>query len=440
MSAGGLDARLGAGGLDAPRGAMREVPYMGVIFVVDEAHKLGFWNGHPDWSNLGQGQPEVGPLPGAPERICSVEIPPQDHAYGRLEGTDELREAVAEHYNRLYRRGMGSRYGVENVCIAGGGRLALTRALAALDAVAIGYQLPDYTAYEDMFNVHLARVLPVPVPTSPADGFLLTPDLFRREVTARGLSAFILSNPCNPTGNLLAGDELAQVVAAARAQGVTLLLDEFYSHYVYEEDGAPAAGPVSAAAYVEDVDRDPVVLFDGLTKCYRYPGWRVGWAVGPRAMVESMARTASSIDGGPSRIAQRAALRVLEPERADAETAALRAAFAAKRNVMVSRLEGMGIRFARRPRSTFYCWASLAGLPAPLDNAMDFFRRALQYRVMTVPGRFFDVDPGKRRRRPSPYEQWMRFSFGPPLDNVVMGLDRLDAMLAGVQPEAVVQS
>ncbi|MCH7825607.1 MAG: hypothetical protein IH849_12460 [Acidobacteria bacterium] len=39
----------------SPRGAFREVPYMGVIFVVDEAHKRGFWNGHPDWSNLGQG-------------------------------------------------------------------------------------------------------------------------------------------------------------------------------------------------------------------------------------------------------------------------------------------------------------------------------------------------------------------------------------------------
>ncbi len=82
---------------NSPRGAFREVPYMGVIFVVDEAHKRGFWNGHPDWSNLGQGQPEVGPYEGAPPRIEEVRIGPQDHAYGRLEGTDELREAVAKH-------------------------------------------------------------------------------------------------------------------------------------------------------------------------------------------------------------------------------------------------------------------------------------------------------------------------------------------------------
>ncbi len=422
--------------LQNDRGALRDVPYMGVIFVVDEAHKRGFWNGHPDWSNLGQGQPEVGPLAGAPDRLGSIALEAADHAYGRLEGIDELREAVAGHYNRLYRQGRASQYTAENVCIASGGRLALTRAMAALDRVNVGYQLPDYTAYEDMFNLHLGRVVPIPVRTRAQDGFALPAARLEAEVGERGLGAFVLSNPCNPTGALVEGDELAAFVDIARRRRVTLLLDEFYSHFVYTADGAPAPGPVSAAAYVEDVDRDPVLLCDGLTKCFRYPGWRIGWMVGPRAMVESMARTASSIDGGPSRPAQRAALQILEPARADQETAALRTAFAAKRNLMVERLESMGIRFPVPPRSTFYCWGSLADLPAPFDNAMEFFWRALEYRVMTVPGRFFDVNPGKLRPGPSPYESWMRFSFGPPIDNVAMGLDRLGDMLAGKKPPA----
>ncbi len=56
--------------LDNPSFAktIRDVPYMGVIYVVWRASQLGFYNGHPDWSNLGQGQPEVGELPGAPPR------------------------------------------------------------------------------------------------------------------------------------------------------------------------------------------------------------------------------------------------------------------------------------------------------------------------------------------------------------------------------------
>jgi len=411
---------------------------MGVIFVVAEAVKRGFYNGNPDWSNLGQGQPEVGAMAGAPARISSVEILPEDHAYGPLEGTEELRRAVADDYNRRYRQGKASQYGPENVAIAQGGRLCLTRAMAALDDVTVGYQLPDYTAYEDMFNTHLARLHPHPVMTREKDGFRLTPESFENAIEETDLAAFVVSNPCNPTGNAIAGDELAALLQKARKHGVTMFMDEFYSHFIYETpagggDAVAADGPVSCASFVEDVNKDPVLIFDGLTKNHRYPGWRLGWVVGPPHMVEGLARTASAIDGGPSRIAQRAALAALEPARADQETTALREVFVEKRNLMVHRLKAMGIRFAAEPTSTFYCWACLDQLPAPLNAAMDFFWKALDHQVMTVPGAFFDVNPGKRRSGPSPYKQWMRFSFGPDMQNMVQGLDRLEAMIAAAR-------
>jgi aspartate/methionine/tyrosine aminotransferase len=414
--------------------ALREVPYMGVIWVVAEAHKLGFVNGHPDWCNLGQGQPEVGPMEGAPPRVLSVEMQAADCAYGPLEGLPELRALVADTYNRLYRRGKRSQYGPENVAIASGGRLALTRAMAALGSIQVGYQIPDYTAYEDMLNLHLDRLTPVAIRGRREDGFAVTTERLRAEVAEKDLGTYVLSNPCNPTGNVVQGAELASLVALARESGMHLFADEFYSHFVYEPvapgRSRAADGPVSAAAHVEDVERDPVLVFDGLTKSHRYPGWRLGWVLGPSHLVETMARTASSIDGGPSRIAQRAALAALAPEQADRETSALRVAFAKKRDLMVQRLSEMGVVFAREPRGTFYCWGSLESLPPPFDDGLGFFRRALERKVMTVPGEFFDVNPGKRRRSPSPYRQWMRFSFGPPMENVAMGLDRLGEMLA----------
>lgn len=411
-----------------PRGAFREVPYMGVIFVVHEAVKRGFYNGHPEWCNLGQGQPEVGPLEGAPPRLEQVTIQPSDHAYGPLEGIPELRDVVAAHYNRTFRSGKAP-YGPQNVSIVQGGRLGLTRALAALGPVVIGYQVPDYTAYEDMLSMHLAHTSTVPIRTRPEEGFQLDPEHFEQEVVDHGISAFILSNPCNPTGALVEGDRLRALIDVARRRHVTLLLDEFYSHFIYTASGGPGSGPVSGASHVIDVERDPVVLIDGLTKSFRYPGWRVGWAVGPSAMVESMARTASAIDGGPSRIAQRAAIEVLEPARADQETHALRIAFSKKRNLMIERLSELGVRFPVEPRGTFYCFGDLSGLKPPFDDAMEFFWRALEHRVMTVPGSFFDVNPGKYRRAASPYSKCMRFSFGPPLENVRLGLDRLATML-----------
>ena len=415
--------------------SLRHIPYMGVIYVVAEAMKLGFYNGHPDWCNLGQGQPEVGEMAGAPPRLDRIDLHPGDHAYGHINGTDAMCQRVADHYNRLFRQGKASQYGPENVAVAAGGRLILTRIFAALGHVRVGYQTPDYTAYEDMLDAHRHRVEPVHLPTSAEEGFVISPERFERTVAAENLGAFVFSNPCNPTGQVVQGQDLAGYVETSRRHGCALISDEFYSHFIYTSDGKPGAGPVSAAAYVEDVNRDPVLVIDGLTKSYRYPGWRLGWAVGPADWIDTLGRAASAIDGGPSQPIQRAALEVLEPERADQETDALRVEFARKRKLMVERLSALGIRSAPAQGTgngmgTFYVWASLEDLPAPFNDADEFFRRALERKVMTVPGRFFDVNPGRQRTGRSPQHAWMRFSFGPPYANVEMGLDRLAEMLS----------
>ena len=409
-------------------GAFRPIPFMGVIYVVAEACKLGFRNGHPDWCNLGQGQPEVGELEGAPARLASFRFDPAEHAYGPVEGTEALRTRVAEHYNRLYRRGKSSQYGPQNVTIAAGGRLVLTRIFAALGDGVLGYQVPDYTAYEDMIGYHQHRFTPSPIEASEADGFRVPVERLGQEIRSKGLSAYLVSNPCNPTGHVIRDAELARTVSLAREEHCTLILDEFYSQFIFDDD-KPAAGPVSGAEFVEDVEHDPVILVDGLTKGFRYPGLRVGWAVGPQAMIESLTRAASAIDGGPPQVLQRSAIEVLEPARADQETAAVRRAFSAKRNLVLERLEQMGIRCHPKSRGTFYQWASIEGLPEPLNDAETFFRRALERKVMTVPGVFFDVNPGGRRRRRSPLAPWLRFSFGPSFENVRMGLDRLAEMV-----------
>lgn len=410
--------------------SVRTIPYMGVIYVVHEAMKLGFYNGHPDWCNLGQGQPEVGEMDGAPPRIQHIAMEPGDHAYGPINGTDAARNAVAAHYNRLYRAGAPTRFEAANVSLAAGGRLVLSRVFAALGDTRVGYQTPDYTAYEDMIDYHRHRITPVHVPAREEDGFRLTPGALARAIAEEGLGAFVLSNPCNPTGQVIQGDELKDCVRIARESGCLLVLDEFYSHFIYTADGRPGPAPISAAAFVEDVDREPVLLIDGLTKSFRYPGWRVGWAVGPRDIIETLGRAASAIDGGPPQPLQRAAIQALEPARADQETTALRQVFARKRNLMIDRLGGMSITCTHPSEGTFYVWASIAALPEPFNDAEVFFRRALEHRVMTVPGVFFDVNPGKARTGPSPYRQWVRFSFGPPEANVRMGLDRLSQMLA----------
>lgn len=414
-------------------GAFRDIPYMGVIWVVAEAMKKGFYNGHPDWANLGQGQPEVGEMEGAPPRITNFVIEPTDQAYGPINGTESLRETVAEHYNRLYRQGKSSKYTADNVSIAMGGRLVLSRIFAALDVLRLGYQIPDYTAYEDMINYQEGRVNPVLIPTKKEDGFRIPGNQFAKEIKDNNLDAFVFSNPCNPTGNLIEGNELESYVNAAREHNCTLIIDEFYSHFIYDGE-QPGQGPVSAAKYVEDVNHDSVVIVDGLTKSFRYPGWRIGWAIGPKNMMDTLGRAASAIDGGASQPIQRAALQVLEPKRADQETEALRKVFSRKRNIMVNSLKEMGIVPFPEPKGTFYAWADISQLPEPLNQADSFFRHALEEKVMTVPGYFFDINPGQKRNQDSPFNQWIRFSFGPAEDNMKMGLERLAKMIKTFHP------
>ncbi len=405
--------------------AFKHLPFMGVIRVNVEAMKVGYRMGDPAWANLGQGQPEVGELEGAPPRFSQLQIDPTDHAYGPVEGIPDLREAVAEHYNRLYRQGKSSKYTAENVAIASGGRLALTRIGAALRHIKLGYFTPDYTAYEDLLTT-FSGIEPTWIELRPEDGFRIAPEDLDGKVASEGIGALLISNPCNPTGVVIRNGELAAWAEMARRRSCTMLMDEFYSHYVF----GPEAEPVSAAAVVDDVNEDPVVLIDGLTKCFRYPGWRVGWVVASKDTIRALTAAGSFLDGGPCRPIQRAAIEVLEQARADQETCAVRTVFAEKQKLTIERLSAMGVKFPQDQEGTFYAFGSIESLPAPFNDGIAFMYEAFKHRVLTVPGEFFDVNPGKVRKGPSPLAGYVRFSFGPPKDTLLAGLDRLGEMLS----------
>ena len=412
--------------------AFRPVPRTGVIYVTTEAQKRGFRTGDPAWCNLGQGQPDTGPLPGAPDRVQRVAIDVDDQEYAPIPGIWELREAIADHYNRLYRRGIPSKYSAENVSVSGGGRAALTRAAARLGHVNLGHFLPDYTAYEELLDIFKAFTA-IPILLEGERGYAFSIDDLRREVHGRGLGALLLSNPCNPTGKHIRGDELARWVDLSRELDCALLIDEFYSHYLWS-DGASALGsPLaveSAARYVSDVDRDPVVLFDGLTKNWRYPGWRVTWTVGPKRVIEAVASAGSFLDGGGSKPLQRAAIPLLEDAHVVAETNAIQSAFRVKRDRLLAGLARLGVGVDATPDGTFYVWGKVDALPPPFDDGMGFFRAALEKQVIVVPGEFFDVNPGKRRsQRASRFRGHVRFSFGPSLASLETALGRLEELV-----------
>ncbi len=427
----------------------REVPRTGVIYVMHRAGELGFTYDSREWANLGQGAPETGPLPGAPPRVNAVTIDPRRHEYGPITGQMALRTKVADLYNTLYRQGKRSQYTWENVSISGGGRVALARIAAALGNINMGHFLPDYTAYEELLSIFKAFI-PIPILLDPDLGYQAPLDMIKREIQGRGLKALLVSNPANPTGQLVEGERLAQWVQLARNYRCSLILDEFYSHYIYNGDdrrqttddgslqesfgGRPSAVTghpkmVSAAAHVEDVDRDPVIIVDGLTKNWRYPGWRISWTLAPREVIDAIASAGSFLDGGANNPFQAEVLGLLEPECVLQETVAIQTAFRAKRDYTLDRLYKMGILVEVEPAGTFYVWANLSQLPPPLNDGIQFFEAGLEEKVITVPGVFFDVNPEKRRTY-ARYRHYCRISFGPEMEVVARGLDALERVIA----------
>lgn len=408
--------------------AFRDVPNTGVIYVMSRAQSRGFAYGSSEWSNLGQGAPETGLLQAGESRLHSIVIDPSCSEYSPVAGAKELRQAVADLYNQRYRKGLASQYSYENVAISSGGRSGLARVAASLGPVHLGHYLPDYTAYEELFDAFKGFV-PMPILLEESDGFRLGADQLKHEVVSRGLGAVLLSNPHNPTGQVIYGKDLEDYVAVGRQYRCALIFDEFYSHYLYDEVAA-AHPSVSAARYVEDVNRDATIIVDGLTKNWRYPGLRMSWTLGPKDIIQRFASAGSFLDGGAAHPIQKAVLPLLDPGFADEQARSIQKSFVIKRDQMIKAIDALGLGLPHRPKAGFYCFVSLKDLSPGLRDGIEFFEAALEHKVITVPGKFFDVNPGQRRRHlPSRLSQYARFSYGPHREELERGLSRLRELL-----------
>ncbi|KAL4247424.1 Aspartate/prephenate aminotransferase-like protein [Abortiporus biennis] len=410
----------------------------GVIYCSDRAMANGFsYASSHEWANLGQGAPEVGNIPDAPPRPTHIDIPLDSLEYAPTTGVKDLRKAVADLYNHTYRQGKSSQYTFENVCIVPGGRSGLSRVAAVVGDVYCSYQIPDYTAYDQVLSA-FKRLVPVPTALDSTNNYRMDIDQIRKDIRTQGLEVIIASNPRNPTGQVIQNSELKDLVTLSRETQTTLVLDEFYSWYIYPEDEAEFGKSISSASYIEDVNTDSVVIVDGLTKNWRLPGWRICWVIGPKNLITALSQSGSFLDGGANHPLQLAAIPLLKPERAMAEKLALQKHFKHKRDHVLNRLEKLGLKVAVPPQATFYVWLDLEGLPAPLNNGLTFFEELLKEKTIVIPGIFFDINPAHRRNLfNSPCHHFVRLSFGPPLKDLDMGLDAIGRVLKKAKREGM---
>ena len=270
--------------------------------------------------------------------------------YTDPDGTPELKAAVCAKFAREN----GLAYAPSQIHVAPGGKAVIWNALLATlspgDEVVI--PAPYWVSYPDM--TLLAGGVPVVAPTAQQDGFRLTAEALERAITPR-TRWLILNSPSNPTGAAYTAEHLRDLAEVLlRHPHVWVLSDDIYEHLVY--DGFRFA----TIAQVEPRLYDRTLTMNGVSKAYAMTGWRIGYAGGPEPLIKLMAKAISQTTSNPCSISQAASVEALNgrqdflPQRA--------AAFAARRDLVVSMLgQAAGLACAR-PEGAFYVYPSLAGL------------------------------------------------------------------------------
>jgi|694.fasta_scaffold146367_1 aspartate/methionine/tyrosine aminotransferase len=402
----------------------RKIEKAGTAYVSEKASELGFQFGHPDWSNLGQGSPDTGYIEGDLDRIEEIKLAQNDSNYAPIAGIKKLREVVATYYNELYRQNKTSKYTWKNVCIVPGGRSALSRVASVLGNINLGLVVPEYPAYKGIVEM-FPQISPKVLVLEKKDGFKLDLLKYKNFIKENNLDAFLLSNPSNPTGRVLVKDELKELISISKQSGLTLIHDEFYSRFIYNLGNEAS----SAAIYVEDVNKDSVLIIDGITKSWRYPGWRISWVIAPEDVVENLSSSGSFMDGGANHPLQEASLSLFNFDDDFDSRKALRKEFQLKLNFMISSLKKLGFDLETEPESALYLWVNLDNLPDEINTGRKFFEKALQEKLIVIPGEFFDLNFDRQKSKKVKFENYIRLSYGPTMAELERGIEKIATLL-----------
>ena len=325
-------------------------------------------------------------------------------------GMAELREAISGHYRRWY----GLDVPVRNVAVTTGssGAFVLTflSAFNAGDRVALAR--PGYPAYKNILRALGVEV--VELDCGPDTRFQPTPAVLDAAIREHGpLTGLMLASPANPTGTMVSRDELAALTRWCAEQGVRLISDEIYHGIAYPDDAA--ADPRGVCAW--ELERSAVVI-SSFSKYWGMTGWRLGWALVPDDLIDTVDALAGNVALCPPAPAQMAAVAAFS-DASYAEADAALAEFARTRQYLLANLDRLGWGDATPADGAFYLYASLGAAMDGFADSTAYCSALLEAEgVAVVPGLDFDAAAGRGTGR---------LSFAAGYDAVRDGLERIVA-------------
>ena len=353
--------------------------------------------------NLGIGQPDFR----TPEHIVEAAVKALrdgHHGYTPANGILPLREAVAADLLRRHKVTVHP----DDIVVVPGGKVTMFFATLMFGEAGaeIIYPNPGFPIYESV--IKFTGAVPVPLPLLEKDGFGFSAEAVLSRITPR-TRLIILNSPANPTGGTSSKDEIEKLVAGLEKHPeVAILSDEIYSEMLYE-------GRVHTSLLQYESLRDRVIMLDGWSKTYAMTGWRLGYAVWPKALAAHATRLAINCHSCVNAPAQFAGIAALQGPKDD--VAKMMRAFDERRRIVVRELNALSGFSCVDPSGAFYAFPNIAktGIPAKkLELAL-----LEEVGVAVIAGTSFGAHG----------EGYLRFSYANSVENILAACERIGKWL-----------
>jgi aspartate aminotransferase len=356
-----------------------------------------------DVVDFGAGEPDF-PTPENIKNAAIAAIGANFTKYTPTGGTMELKAAICDRHRQDY----GSNYAPAECMVTVGGKHAIFNLMQALigagDEVII--PVPYWVTYKDVVNYAGGKC--VFVETDEATGFTFTADMIAPHITDK-TKLLIINSPNNPSGGVLSREEFERIYHLAAKRGIRLMTDECYCRFLYDSEPFSIASMPNA--------KDHVVVAGSLSKTYSMTGWRIGFALAPKQLIDAMLKLQSHTTSNPTSVSQKAAIEAL---RGPQESVGIMLAeYRNRRDYVIGRLRAIpGVHLAE-PRGAFYAYPNISvGFRNGISSPMQFSERLLsEAHVAVVPGEAFGTS------------EHVRLSYAASMTELARGLDRIEKFI-----------
>jgi aspartate/methionine/tyrosine aminotransferase len=315
-------------------------------------------------------------------------------------GMIELREAISEHYLKIY----GVSVDPDQIVISSGTSPAMFVMFSALlekgDQVIVSD--PHYACYPNF--IKFVQGEPVFIPVYEEDGFQYRPEAIEKKITRKTKGIFI-NSPSNPTGNLLSKNRMEAVAAlSSKADSPYIISDEIYHGLVYE------GKEHSILEFTEKA-----FVLNGFSKLYAMTGLRLGYMIAPKHFIRPIQKLQQNFFISANAMVQVAGIAAFK--HAGEDILRMKRIYNERRQYMIRRLKDMGLGITVEPTGAFYVFANAKHISHDSYKlAFDILEKA---HVGVAPG----IDFGKNG------EGYLRFSYATSMENIARGMDRLEDYL-----------